>query len=107
MKIIWSDFAARTLKEIFNYYKTNASENIAVKIKSNVFVATKQLKKHPDSGQIETNLQHLNEGHRYLVEDNFKIIYKIVREGILITDIFDTRQDPIKINNPERKPSRE
>jgi plasmid stabilization system protein ParE len=106
MKIIWSVFAARTLKEIFNYYKTNASETVAVKIKSNVFVATKQLMQHPDSGGIESNLQQLNEGHRYLVEGNFKIIYKIVKEGILITDIFDTRQDPIKINDPKRKPNR-
>jgi len=24
-------------------------------------------------------------------------------EGILITDVYDTRQNPIKMNNPERK----
>ena len=51
MKIIWSDFASETLKDIFQYHKK-------------------------------------------------------VTEGILITDIFDTRQNPIKINDPKRKPSR-
>jgi hypothetical protein len=45
----------------------------------------------------------LGEGHRYLIESNYKIIYKEVPEGILITDVFDTRQDPTKINNPKRK----
>jgi hypothetical protein len=45
----------------------------------------------------------LGEGHRYLIESNYKIIYKEVPEGILITDVFDTRQDPAKINNPKRK----
>ena len=53
--------------------------------------------RHPLSGQIEVNLQKLGEDHRYLVEGNYKIIYKKVKEGILITDVFDTRQDPVKI----------
>jgi hypothetical protein len=48
-------------------------------------------------------LMELGEGHRYLIESNYKIIYKEVPEGILITDVFDTRQDPTKINNPKRK----
>jgi plasmid stabilization system protein ParE len=39
----------------------------------------------------------MKEGHRYLVSGNYKIIYKEVNEGILITDVFDTRQDPQKI----------
>jgi hypothetical protein len=41
----------------------------------------------------------LYEGHRYLVKGNYKIIYKEIQEGLLITDVFDSRQDPIKINN--------
>ena len=62
------------------------------------------MKKHPVSGPIEINLEKINEGHRYLVKGNYKIIYKEVPEGVLITDVFDTRQDPIKINKEERKP---
>ena len=106
MKIIWTDFASNTLSEIYTYYKEVAGENVAKKIKTNIFSTTRQLEKHPYSGQIEKTLEKLEEGHRYLVDGNFKIIYKEVKEGILITDVFDTRQDPIKINDPKRKPSR-
>lgn len=106
MNIIWTAFAAETLKEIFNYYKGIAGKNIAHKIKTNIFNATRQLKRQPDSGQIEISLEHLGEEHRYLLSGHHKIIYKKVKEGILITDVFDTRQDPVKINNPERKPNR-
>jgi len=60
------------------------------------------LAKFPESGQIENSLNEMNEGHRYLVDGNYKIIYKKISEGILITDVFDTRQDPKKINNPKR-----
>ena len=106
MKIIWSDFASETLSEIYQYYKEKASPTIAQKIKSEIFTATRQLKKHPSSGQIELNLEELNEGHKYLVKGNYKIIYKKIPEGMLITDVFDTRQDPININDENRNPGR-
>lgn len=106
MKIIWSDFASEMLSDIYQYYKLKASPAIAKKIRIEIFTATQQLKKHPVSGQIELNLEKLNEGYRYLVKGHYKIIYKEVSEGVLITDIFDTRQDPLKINLEDRKPAR-
>jgi len=106
MKVIWSDFASETLKDIYDYYKEVASETITRKIKESIFIATKQQISHPESEQIEETLLQLEEGYRYLVNNNYKIVYKKVKEGVLITDVFDTRQDPIKINNPKRKPSR-
>ena len=106
MKVIWSDFSSETLVGIYNYYKNVAGVAIAQKIKSNIFRSTKQLIKHPISGQIEETLKHLGEEHRYVVEGNYKIVYKKVVEGILITDVFDTRQDPVKMNDISRKPSR-
>ena len=106
MKIIWSDFASETLKDIYQYHKKVAGKNIAQKLKDNIFQSTKQLIKYPNSGQFEESLAELKEGHRYLVSKNYKIVYKKVKEGILISDIFDTRQNPVKINDPKRKPSR-
>ena len=106
MKVIWTDFASNSLFEIYKYYKEVANENVAQKIKFRIFTATRQLIKHPLSGQIETNLQRLREDNRYLIEGNYKIIYKRVKEGILITDVFDTRQDPVKIFKSTKKPDR-
>ncbi len=106
MKIIWSDFASEMLKDIFQYHKKVAGRKIAQRLKDKIFLSTKQLIKYPNSGQTEETLTELNEGHRYLVSVNYKVVYKKVKEGILITDIFDTRQDPKKINDPKRKPSR-
>ena len=105
MKVIWTDFASNSLFEIYQYYKEVANVNVAQRIKLRIFRATRQLIKHPLSGQIETNLQRLKEDHRYLIEGNYKIIYKRVKEGLLITDVFDTRQDPIKIFKSITKPS--
>ena len=106
MNILWSDFATEMLMEIYNYYKVNTSIRIAKKIKNELFAATNQLKSHPHSGQIEMNLEQLEEEHRYLIKGNHKIIYKEIPEGILITDVFDTRQDPLKMNEENRKSDR-
>lgn len=70
MKIIWSDFATEMLKEIFTYHKEIAGNNVAKRIKSKIFSSTRQLKQHPNSGQIEPHLEILKEGHRYLVSGN-------------------------------------
>lgn len=102
MKIIWSDFASETLKDIFQYHKKVAGKNIAQKLRDKIFNSTKQLIKHPNSGRIEESLEKLTEGHRYLVCVNYKVVYKKIKEGILITDIFDTRQNPVKRNDPKR-----
>lgn len=106
MKIIWTDFAANSLLEIYQFYNESASINVALRIRSRIFYATRQLIKHPLSGQLESNLLKIGEEHRYLVEGNYKIIYKRVKEGVLITDVFDTRQDPRKIHKRSNKPSR-
>jgi len=78
MKILWSDFASNTLAEIYKYYKETEGESVARKIKTSIFSSTRQLEKHPHSGQLEKTLERLEEGHRYLVEGNFKIVYKEV-----------------------------
>ncbi len=105
MKIVWSDFSIKMLKEIHKYHKENVSIQVANRIKSKIFSATKLLLKNPDSGQIELSLEPLNEAHRFIVEGNYKVVYKKVIEGILITDVFDCRQDPIKINDDKRLPN--
>lgn len=94
MKVFWSEFASLQLQQIYTYYKSVAGYKIASNIKSNIFEATRQLNTHPLSGQLEPHLEQLNEGHRYLVSGNHKIIYKLIEKGILITDIFDARQNP-------------
>ena len=74
MKVIWTDFASGMLSEIYHYYKEKAGLTVSKKIKSEIFIATKQLEKHPISEQIEINLEQFNENYRYLVAGNYKII---------------------------------
>ncbi len=99
MRIIWTDFAIRSLKDIFNYYSITVNRKIAHKIRKEILTSTKQLIKNPKSGQIEFNLESLFQDHRYLISGNYKIIYRLAENQIIINDVFDTRQKPDKMIN--------
>ncbi|OOG74302.1 type II toxin-antitoxin system RelE/ParE family toxin [Algoriphagus sp. A40] len=98
MKIFWSEFAKNQLREIYHYYSQKASLKVANQIKSEVFRKVKMLISRPEMGQIEPNLKESGFEFRYLVAGNFKIIYMPQLDHIFITDIFDTRRDPEKMN---------
>ncbi len=104
MKITWTKFAIRSLKQIFDYYVENTNRKVAHKIRRKILKSTQHLKKFPEIGQIETNLEKLNQKHRYLVSGNFKVIYRIEidKQEVIISDVFDTRQNPIKMNDDKR-----
>ena len=102
MKIIWTDFAIKNLKSIFDYYSKKANKKIAHKIKKQIFESTKQLIQNPESGQIELYLEKFNLKHRYILKNNYKIIYRIDQNQIIINDIFDVRQNPINMINEKR-----
>ena len=96
-QIIWTNFAISELKNIFLYYRMVAGEKTADKIKKSIFSATKPIIRQPFIGAVEENLLDLKQGHRYIVEGNYKIIYRLIDNEIYITDIFDCRQNPTKM----------
>ncbi len=97
MKVLWTKSALASLYDIYKYYNENVSITIAYNVRDNILAAARQLEQHAHIGQSEELLKEMESGHRYIVKDNYKIIYKIQTNKIYITDIFDTRQDPDKI----------
>lgn len=102
MQILFSELATQSLKEISDYFTGVAGKRVAQKIIRELLVATKQLKDYPKSGQIQENLIELELNHRYIIALNHKIIYREVIEGILVTDIFNCKQDPNFMNQSSR-----
>ena len=97
--IIWSNFAEYQLDEIFNYHtkkvNTKVAQSIMFKIRDNV----EMLIKNPLIGDKEELLEGRKQNYRRLIVTNYKIIYALNEEieTIKIVDIFDTRQNPIKL----------
>ncbi len=99
LKIYWTDFAKSELRKIFDYYKEEASIRIAQKIVKEIILSTSILSTQPHIGTPESLLKDREQVFRYLVHKNYKIIYWHNKEKnrIDISDVFDTRQNPIKL----------
>ncbi|AVR46009.1 type II toxin-antitoxin system RelE/ParE family toxin [Christiangramia fulva] len=99
LEIIWSKFAEKQLDEIFEYYLENASPRVAKKLLKNLLEEPNRLMDNPKIGQIEELLKERKISYRYLIFKNYKIIYSVHPEDgfIKIADVFDTRQNPTKI----------
>lgn len=98
--VIWSEFSEKLIDEIFDYYeKKTKSYNVAKSIIEKILFAPNILLNNPKLGQIETLLKDRNIEYRYIVVSNYKLIYYIdeLSKTINIADVFDTRQNPIKL----------
>ncbi len=87
LNIFWTGNAKRQLKNIFEYYKENASLELASKLTKSLVKRTLLLKAHPEIGVSEPLLK------------SYKIIYWVNKKKsrIDISDVFDARQNPIKL----------
>lgn len=99
LKIYWTHFARNELKNIFDYYKEHVSPTVAKMITKELAKSAEILIESPRLGKLEELLKERPQKFRYLVSSNYKLIYWINSDEkrIEIVDIFDTRQDPVKI----------
>lgn len=99
LKIHWTYFAKKELQNIFDYYKENATLKVATKLTEQIVKQTLKLSNQPKIGAKEEYLKNKKQEFRYLVYKNYKIIYwiNIEKNRIDISDVFDTRQNPIKL----------
>ena len=99
LEVFWTHFAEEKLFDIFEYYKHKAGRRIAQKIVYGIVDESILLEKNPYLGQFEELLEDRFEEYRYLVYENYKIIYWIDNKNnmVVIAHVFDTRQNPIKL----------
>ncbi len=97
MQVEITRFARLQLIEIYSYYKLKASERIAIQITDKILDSVEELGSLRGIGSIEPNLAHIHGNYKYIVCGNYKIIFRVIADIVYVTDIFDCRQDPVKI----------
>ena len=96
-RVQFTDQAIARLDEILSCLRLSMPEDAALQVGKKLLDKAESLKQYPYKGQQEEHLQGIGLGHRRLVVDHYKIIYRVTATGIYITDFFDTRQDPRKM----------
>jgi toxin ParE1/3/4 len=99
LRVFWTQTARLQLEDIFDFYNNRAGLSTAKKIVKQIVGRTIQLEDNPLSGPKEPLLSERKFEYRYLVQGNYKIIYRIEGDYIRIAMVFDTRQNPEKMKN--------
>ena len=99
MKLIYSDNALEQLQNILDFLVSTMEipPHKAIQIRDQILDRADVILTNIYIGQKEDYLEHLQLSHRRVIVGHYKIIYNIKDDYILITDIFDTRQDPDKM----------
>ena len=100
LTVYWTQFAEYKLEDVFFYYSQKASVRLAQKIIDEIIGRSLELASNPLMGQKEILLEDRIQEFRYLLYKNFKIIYWVndKKQRIEIVNLFDCRQNPLKIN---------
>lgn len=96
VRVVWSTEALVDLEVIYDFlaeHSQQAAQSVIEKILSRV----KRIETFPESGGTQFVLKNKERGYRYLVEGNYKIIYRIENMQAYIATVFDTRYNPDKL----------
>lgn len=93
VKVEFTDFAVQCLNEIFNYYEECVSTETAEKVVLAIVDKAEELANYPNLG----NLERYDETLKFILQYDFKILFKKIDKTIFITDIFHTSQHQDKI----------
>jgi len=94
LKLIVSADARLSLARTIRLLARTHSKDYLVRLKREVDQQVKQLPVRPLAGALEPELEHLGAGHRRVIVGPFKIIYRLTKNAVYVTDIFDSRRDP-------------
>jgi len=100
LTVYWTQIAEDKLKDIYEYYKFSAGIRVAQKLINGIIDTSLELDKNAYGGQKEILLENRIQGFRYTVFKSYKILYWIdeTNQIIFISNVFDSRQNPHKIN---------
>ncbi len=95
-KVVWSTRSLNDLNRVHDLL-VEVSPQQASRMVESILDRVTQLEKFPESGPVEASLSHRNKAHRYLVEGHCKLIYRIEKSIVFVIRVFDTRQNPEKL----------
>ena len=99
MRIDWTLDAENDLINISDYIQKKTNPTKAIKLIDKIINKTELLEKFPQMGSVDNHPAVEGFKVRYLIEDKYKILYRInaIKGIIEILSVFNTHQDPSKM----------
>jgi plasmid stabilization system protein ParE len=102
LPILWDRLAKDSLDNIYSYIAED-SISAARNVKKELIKLVNSLNDFPQKFSVEEYLADEPENYRSVSKWNYKIIYEVTEECIIILDLFHTSQNPIKIKSEIKK----
>ena len=99
VEVIWTKLAVNQLERAVKYIQLEQGTFYAKLVLNKILESSAELEKFPKRGQVENLLKHKKSEYRYLVAWNYKIIYRIGVNKIVVSRVFHTSQNSSKIFN--------
>lgn len=98
-RVIISRKARRRLKEIGDYHREYASEEVCKKVRNKIIEQAEQLERNPERYTLLPGTEDMDYEVRYTKAWSYKIIFRIfpVKQLVRILTIFLDKQDPRNI----------
>ena len=104
-RVVVPPSVTKDLKEIVEYYY-EVNRGYSKKIFSKIIERIRELEKLPQKGRIVPELKEHNiDAYRELIEENYRIVYRIFDEEVLLVSVIDARRnvDEVLIRKLQRK----
>ncbi|MDH6311960.1 plasmid stabilization system protein ParE [Parabacteroides sp. PFB2-10] len=104
MEIRWTDEAEKQMQGIIDYYFEIANAQTAKRITEKINNCIFRLKSFPKMGHIEPGIEKATETYfSFVAHRHYKIVYRLEKEIVYITGIWDCRQNPERMTSETGK----
>lgn len=96
LPILWDRMAKESLDQIYEYIFQDSPQN-ATKVKKELIKLVASLNDFPEKYSREELLEEVPGNYRSVSKWNYKVIYEVTQDSIIIVDLFQTQQHPSQI----------
>lgn len=102
LPVKWSSVAKNRLIEVYEYIESKASPTISEMVTLELADAAESAGKNPHLFSEYRELPTKTNSYRNIIKWNYRIIYKIKSDHILILDIFHCKRNPKELKKMRR-----
>ncbi len=95
--ILFTATARRRLYQIEQYHTGRGNPKKGKRTVQKLIKQIKKLVKHPELGVLTAQLSDTDEYRVLVAISDYKVIYSIAEESVVIEEVFDVRQDPNRL----------
>lgn len=100
VKVIWTRMAQDHKDEAIAYGAEVFGKKSTIKLNNKIKESLETLSAYPQIGKIEPLLEDSALTYRSLtIHKNYKLVYYIEDDTVVVADIWDTRQEPAYLKN--------